>query len=51
MSTLNISDVFGFLPDYLDYCTNHTFTCADPIPPCSSPKGMDFVSLWNITQN
>lgn len=46
-----ISDVFGFLPNYEDYCTSLTFNCNDPIPPCSSPKRLDFGSLWQITEN
>lgn len=51
MSTFSVSQVFGFLHDFIDYCTNTTFNCTDPIPPCQSSKRLDFASLWTITYN
>ena len=48
---VNVADVFGFLPDYLNHCSATTFSCSDPISPCTSSKRFDFPSLWTITLN
>ena len=55
MSPHHVSQVFGFLPGFLEstYCDNAsknlTFTCNDTTPPCSSPERLEFNTLWNIT--
>jgi hypothetical protein len=51
MNSYPVSTVFGFIPDFIDYCSDTTFNCFDPVPPCHSPLGLEFDSLWTITTN
>lgn len=56
MASFTISQIFGFNPDYLDYCPNGTYPnttilCSDPIPPCRNQKRLEFASFWTITDN
>jgi hypothetical protein len=47
MAVVKVTDVFGLL----SHCHVENFTCDDPSPPCSNPKGLDFAFLWNVTEN